>query len=135
MRMVLNGKGITSRRMLQNGKGMKSLRNERHAVRHELHVARHGPLACRPTIHVVTHKKLQLMENTGVRKASEGRRNPARARARVMARAVRHGRAPEEAEAQGKVAAVHGGLREAKEVELQWRAVAASGIAEPFVEV
>lgn len=151
MWMVLNGKGTMNprrawasqqrRRTLRNGKGMKNPRSEHRAVRLELHVVRHGPLACRPTIHVGMHRSPQLLENSGVRMAPEGRRSPARARARVMARA--DGRALEEVEVQGKVAAVvFGGLREAKEavaeseVELQWRAaVAASQIAEPFVEV
>lgn len=132
MWMVLNGKGMTSPRTLRNGKGMKNPRNEHRAARPELHVVRHGPLACRPTIHVVMHRKVQLLENTGARTVLEGRRSPARARARVMARAVRHGKAQEEAEVQGRAAAALGGLREAKEalaeseVELQWRAAVAA---------
>jgi len=131
MWMVPNGKGMTSPRTLRNGKGMKNPRSEHRAVRLELHVVRHGPLACRPTIHVGMHRK-QLLENTGARTVLEGRRSPARARARVMARAVRHGKAQEEAEVQGRVAAALGGLREAKEalaeseVELQWRAAVAA---------
>ena len=142
MRMVLNGKGMTSPRMPRNGKGMKNPRNEHRAARPELHVVRHGPLVCRPGLHVGMHRKLQLLENTGVRTVPKGQRSPTRARARVMERATRHRKAPEEAEVHGKVVAVLGGLREAKEalaeseVELQWRAaVAASQIAEPFVEV
>lgn len=78
------------------------------------------------------HRKLQLLMNTGVRMVPEGQRSPTRARARVMARVVRHGKAPAEAEVQGKGEAVLGGLREAKEavaerdVELQWRAAVAA---------
>merc|ERR1719433_1379568 len=126
--------------MLRNGKGMKNPRNGHRATCPALHVERYGPLACRPGLHVGMHRKLHLLENTGVRTVPKRQRSPARARARVMERVIRHRKAPEEAEVHGKVVAVLGGLREAKEavaeseVELQWRAaVAASRIAEPFV--